>query len=229
MYEVTRLIDVSPLDEPTLDVVAARIAAAADATGAEIALVSPTLPGVRNGGHLVAHLQFDSEDRWIESRAVFDRATSQEPVVRVNSVEYHGSPHRPGAVGRRAMGNPGAVYRTLLLRVDDSATTDEVDRFERALLRMPRYVDAIQAWRLSRVAVAGGDSQWTHVWEQEYADVDGLLGPYMNHPIHWASVDPFFDPENPVCLVTDRVCHSFCTTDRPLIEPASRPTESAQV
>ena len=75
---------------------------------------------------------------------------------------------------------------------------------------MPRFVPAIKAWQLSRVDDAIGTSQWTHVFEQEFSDVDGLMGPYLMHPIHWAVVDRWFDPECPDVIIRDRLCHSFC-------------------
>ncbi len=50
---------------------------------------------------------------------------------------------------------------------------------------MPRFVPTIQAWQLSRVDEAIGTTQWTHVFEQEFTDVDGLMGPYLMHPVHW--------------------------------------------
>jgi hypothetical protein len=31
---------------------------------------------------------------------------------------------------------------------------------------------------------------WTHAWEQEYRDVDGLLGDYLRQPFHWRCADP---------------------------------------
>jgi len=34
--------------------------------------------------------------------------------------------------------------------------------------------------------------------------------PDGTHPIHWAVVDRWFDPECPDVIVRDRVCHSFC-------------------
>ena len=68
----------------------------------------------------------------------------------------------------------------------------------------------ITAWQLSRVDEAVGSTKWTHVFEQEFTDVDGLMGPYLMHPIHWAVVDRWFDPECPEVIVRDRVCHSFC-------------------
>jgi hypothetical protein len=39
------------------------------------------------------------------------------------------------------------------------------------------------------------------------------MGPYLMHPIHWAYVDRWFDPECPDVIVRDRVCHSFCNVD----------------
>jgi hypothetical protein len=51
------------------------------------------------------------------------------------------------------------------------------------------------------------------VFEQLFTDADGLMGPYLMHPIHWAVVDRWFDPECPDVIVRDRVCHSFCRSD----------------
>ncbi len=212
MYEVTRLLHLrTPGDRHELDAVIARVSAAAAATGARTRLVSPTLPGSRNGGDVVVHLGFDSAEQWRIECAALDRATAGAPIVHVDSVEYRGAnTGLPAGARRRRPATAGTVYRTLLLSVDERATDRRIEAFERALLRMPRYIGSMNAWQLSRVAEAGGRSRWTHVWEQEFADVDGLLGQYMDHPIHWASVDTFFDPENPACIVTERVCHSFC-------------------
>ncbi|MFJ6095700.1 Dabb family protein [Williamsia muralis] len=222
MYEVTRLVHLrDPDDADALDEVLERATAAAAKAGARRTLVSPTLTGVRNGGDLVVHLQFDSQEHWRRTRIDVESATSGGPVSQVNSVEYHGANTRlTENPGRRQRAGHGIVYRTLLLRVDEAASDQQTDEFERALLRMPRYVSSMQAWQLSHVIEAGGDSQWTHVWEQEFTDIDGLLGEYMDHPIHWASVDPFFDPENPLCIVKDRVCHSFCNADQPVVATA---------
>ncbi len=83
---------------------------------------------------------------------------------------------------------------------------------------MPRYVRTITSWQLSRVERAIGASPWTHVFEQEFTDVEGLMGPYLMHPIHWAYVDRWFDPECPDVIVRDRVCHSFCECGRVGVE-----------
>jgi hypothetical protein len=58
---------------------------------------------------------------------------------------------------------------------------------------------------------------WTHVFEQEFTDVEGLMGPYLMHPIHWAVVDRWFDPECPEVIIRNPVCHSFCTITVPVL------------
>ena len=102
------------------------------------------------------------------------------------------------------------MYRALLLRVVPGTAEQAVACFEDELRLMPRYVKTITAWQLSRVDEPVGTSEWTHVFEQQFTDVDGLMGPYLMHPIHWAYVDRWFDPECPDVIVRDRVCHSFC-------------------
>ena len=120
---------------------------------------------------------------------------------------------------------PGTVYRTLLLRVLPDTDADTVARFEHELSSMPRYVSTIWAWQLSRVSEAVGTTAWTHVFEQEFCDVDGLMGPYLMHPIHWAVVDRWFDPETTDVIVRDRVCHSFCAITDPVLSCSVRALE----
>jgi hypothetical protein len=124
-------------------------------------------------------------------------------ITQVNGASYYGV---AAAAGPRV----GTVYRALLLRVHPAADGAAVRQFEDELCLMPRYIDAITSWQLSRVDKPVGASAWTHVFEQEFADVDGLMGAYLMHPIHWAVVDRWFDPECPEVIVRDRVCHSFC-------------------
>ena len=116
-------------------------------------------------------------------------------------------------------GGAGTVYRALLLRVSPDTDAGTVANFEDELTSMPRYVPAIKAWQLSRVDDAIGTSQWTHVFEQEFSNVEALLGPYLMHPIHWAVVDRWFDPECPDVIVRDRLCHSFCQCDDAILAP----------
>jgi hypothetical protein len=101
--------------------------------------------------------------------------------------------------------------------VSPETSTNDITAFEDELAMMPRYVPTIVAWQLSRVDHAVGTSGWTHVFEQEFTDVDGLMGPYLMHPIHWSVVDRWFDPETTDMIVRDRVCHSFCELANPVL------------
>ncbi|MBF6451179.1 Dabb family protein [Nocardia elegans] len=218
MYKVTRLLHVDEAADPaTVTAVVREIAIAAESTQASYSLVAPTLPGSRNGGEVVAHFQFESESEWSRWRAPIDAATSGSLIDHADSVEYVGGSAIQKHAGRRTSIHRSTLYRTLLLRVDDSAPKAEVHRFEHAMLQMPEHVTGIQAWQLSRVTHATGATTWTHVWEQEFIDADALLGSYMNHPIHWGHVDRWFDPECPEQIVKDRVCHSFCAMSAPVI------------
>lgn len=203
MYSVTRLIDVA---EPHRDRILAGLRDAASDAGAQRWVVEPTLSGSRNGGDILAHLRFAARDQWERAAGRFAEVLDDAAVSRVNGVAYSGLPVR------RAH-KPGTVYRALLLSVRAGTDQDTVARFEAELQLMPRYVRTITDWQLSRVEEATGASAWTHVFEQLFTDADGLLGPYLMHPIHWAVVDRWFDPECPEVIVRDRVCHSFCQSD----------------
>ncbi len=200
MYSVTRLLDVEEADR---DRVLGAVRAAAADTGARHRLAEPTLPGVRNGGDILIHLRFEDEAQWRSVETDFAAVLTHPAITRVNGACYSGDASRSGD-------QAGTVYRSLLLRVDPAAGTDNVGRFEDELRLVPRYVNTITAWQLSRVDVPVGTTPWTHVFEQEFTDVGGLMGPYLMHPIHWAVIDRWFDPECPDVIVRHRVCHSFC-------------------
>lgn len=207
MYSVTRLLDVA---EAHRDQILDELRAAAAGSGSLRWVVQPTLPGTRNGGDILVHLRFADESDWHCAAAQFAAVKGNTAVTRLNGAAYAGTPVRCGA-------EPGTVYRALLLRVSPDTSESVVARFERELSSMPRYVPAIRAWQLSRVSEAVGTSGWTHVFEQEFSDVDGLTGPYLMHPIHWAVVDRWFDPETTDVIVRDRVCHSFCAITDPVL------------
>jgi hypothetical protein len=198
MYSVIRLLDVAESERDDVIHMLRR-----NTFGPAQVLVEPTLPGVRNGGDILVQLQF--ADREARSAAVvkLDHLLDQPAVSHINGATYSGEP-TAGADGN------ATVYRALLLRVREGTSEDTVRRFEDDLRLLPRYVRTIHSWQLSRAEDAVGTSPWTHVFEQEFTDVDGLMGPYLMHPIHWAYVDRWFDPECPDMIVRDRVCHSFC-------------------
>ena len=176
------------------------------------AATAPTMPGVFNGGDLIAHFDFADEDAYRDALPAIDAVLAGSGVVRFDGAFYR---H-----GRHGVGEPGlatGVYRALLLSVDRPVATDVLHRFEAETVRMPHYIPAIRNWRLSRVIEPRGERRWTHVWEQEYASIDGLMGPYMLHPYHWAHIDRWFDPECPDWMIDTRLCHSFCAFGRTVL------------
>ncbi len=106
----------------------------------------------------------------------------------------------------------GGIHRTLLLHVARDTDPNLVERFELELADMPRYVDSIRNSSLSRVESMSGSlgPDYTHVWEQEFVDLDGLTGPYMMHGYHWSLVDPWFDAQSPSAIVDSVLIHASC-------------------
>ena len=199
MYSVTRLLDVVEQDR---DRVLTTVRAIAANTGARRQLVEPTLVGARNGGDVLVHLRFDAENQWHSAEPDFAVLLNDPAITAVKGANYSGAASCTGATG--------TVYRALLLCVLPGTDGDTIARFEDELRLMPRYVKTITAWQLSRVEQAIGTQEWTHVFEQEFTDVEGLMGAYLMHPIHWAVVDRWFDPECPEVIIRNPVCHSFC-------------------
>ena len=97
------------------------------------------------------------------------------------------------------------VKRTFLFRVQPGTPSPVRAQFEAELTQMPRYIDTIKSWALGRVDPVTGPSFWTHVWEQEFASLEGVNGDYTTNEYHWAGIDRWFDPENPRSIVDRRL------------------------
>src|SRR5690606_36679405 len=85
------------------------------------------------------------------------------------------------AAGARSPGIANAIKRTAFFRMLPGTSADQAQRFEQDLLEMPAQIPQILNWRLSRASALGWHdapcAPWTHVWEQEFAALDDLLGP----------------------------------------------------
>ena len=209
MYSVTRLVHLaSGVDEARVEVFIDELRKTL--AGADRHLVEPTLPGSRNGGDILLHGQFSDETSWAGAQPELDALLDRVQVIHVDGVDYQDA-ETP------APRSAGSVYRTLLVAVAPETPPNIVAEFEADLLLMPRYVDTITAYALSRPLRPMGSAAWTHVFEQEFTDEQGLMGPYLMHPIHWARVDRWFDPECPEFVVHQRICHSFCRIDSPVL------------
>lgn len=206
MFRLTKLVTFAPdADGAQREAVTAALREIGADPAVRRGLVEPTLPGVYNGGDLIAHFQFAGEADWRRLEPAIAGRLADAAVAQVDSAAYDGGPGEVAEPSLRA-----GVYRTLLLCIERPVEAHVVAQFEAEMTRMAHYIPAIRNWRLSRVSHAGGARRWTHVWEQEYADIGGLTGPYMAHPYHWAHVDRWFDPECREWMIDTRICHSFC-------------------
>ncbi len=115
--------------------------------------------------------------------------------------------YEPVATGSRQTVVENGIWRTLLLRVMPGVDEGRVLQFEGEITAMPDYMAGIRKWSLGRVT---SESRWTHVWQQEYQQVDDLMGEYLMHPYHWGYVDRYFDPDSPDWLVDLQIAHCFC-------------------
>jgi hypothetical protein len=133
-------------------------------------------------------------------------------IARIDRVAYRSI---GGCV--REPGLRDGISRTLMFRVRAEVSEQNIANLERELLQMPAFMAGIRNWRLSRVATPG---VWTHVWQQEYARVDDLLGEYLLHPYHWGWVDRWFDAEHPQWAV-EAISHAFCPLASSLLADAA--------
>lgn len=128
--------------------------------------------------------------------------------------------HTLGA-GARDPALQGGVKRTALFRLLPGVDPERRGLFEQDLLDMPAFIPAIRNWRLSRAEAldwdASGTAPWSYVWEQEFADLDGLTGSYMAHPHHWAHVDRWFDVESGVQIIETGLCHAFSPLEHAIV------------
>lgn len=104
----------------------------------------------------------------------------------------------------------GGIWRALIVCAREGTEKSARDRFEAEIQMMPDYVSTIRNWGMNRVLWSSGGRRWSYVWEQDYDDVEGLLGEYMKHPIHMGLIDRWFDPEHPDHIFDARRLRMVC-------------------
>jgi Stress responsive A/B Barrel Domain len=217
MYSIVRLVrwnpGVSAAERAEFTQILSRAGGAAETTAQ---LIAPTLPGVRNGGDLIWHLIFNDAAgarAWECSTAWLEKA---QPTLRACALlDSACFDHGPGGV--RCPDLNRGIYRALFFALSPEATKDQAAQLEADLLAMPRHIEKILNWRLSRVSQSSGAERWSYVWEQEYAALEHLKQDYVWHPYHWGVVDRWFDPEMPCRIVQSHLCHSFAAIEGSLL------------
>jgi hypothetical protein len=219
MFKLTKLITAADgADRSKLE---AALSGTAKAHGVVRSMLNPTLPNVYNGGDYISHLQFNDEaayDGWKADPAggkAADAVIADPSRVKLaESAAYHGgrSGSKPDAPGK-------GCYRTLFLNVNQAPSEAALKKFDAETYMMGVYIHTIKNWQVSRVKEGSGSRPWTHIWEQEYEDLSGLLGAYMLHPHHWGHIDRWYDPECTDYMIDTYLCHTFCNFDGSVIAP----------
>jgi hypothetical protein len=217
MFSSLRLISFArEASRAAREATAQRLSDATRETSATSTLFAPTSPGVWNGGDLIwrAESRDDAHHREAEQSERFRAGTAAlgDP-SRVSLVEH--VVFARGVSGGRSPRR--GLYRVALFCANREPSAERLARFASETRAMPAHVTSIRRWQLAAPRHASGSRAWTHVWEQEYDDLAGLVGPYMLHPCHWGQVDRWFDPEDPDWLIDPLLCHSFCETSAPVI------------
>lgn len=219
MFKLTKLITAAEgADRSKLETA---LNGTAKANGVVRSMLNPTLPNVYNGGDYIWHLQFNDEaayNAWKADPAggkAADAVIADKSQVKLaESAAYEGgrSGSKPGAPAK-------GCYRTLFLSANQAPNEAAVKKFDAETYMMGEYIHTIKNWQVSRVKEASGSRPWTHIWEQEYEDLSGLLGAYMLHPHHWAHIDRWYDPECTDYMIDTFLCHTFCNFDGSMIAP----------
>jgi hypothetical protein len=194
--------------------VAERLAAAANALpGIDAAWIAPNYVADYGAGHLTWDLRFP--DRRAAEHARQSPIWQREiaPLLADACRSWTALGLEEVGTGLRRPDLKEGVKRTALFRALPGVAPSLIARWEQDLLEMPAHVTAIVNWRLARaIPLAWSKSDlppWTHVWEQEYATLEGLTVDYMVHPHHWAHVDRWFDPESGSQIIDTALCHAF--------------------
>jgi hypothetical protein len=132
--------------------------------------------------------------------------------------------YQQGPVQIRQPGLAGGIQRTLAVSVEGSVDRDTLSLFESQLAAMGQFIDEIRNCSLSKVddVVGGSGPRWDYIWEQEFHSIDDVTGPYMDHPYHWAIIDPWFDPQSPTHILRERYLHSVCRLESSILTLVSQ-------
>jgi len=224
MFRVAKVLTVAEGTDPVA--LADRLSDTADKSRHVLkSALDSTLPEAAAGGDYIWRMQFAGERdyrAWQDDAGREAASILNDPALlrHVDAVSYD-----EGRSGSKRHLDRG-VYRLLLISVDNTPDLASIARFEFETYEMGLYIPGIVRWRISQVKEASGARPWTHIWEQEYQDLDGLLKSYMLHPHHWAWMNRWYDPECVEHMIDNHLCHSFCNFQVSLMEPENGPSGS---
>lgn len=211
--ETAQLYLAADAGEAQVGALAAVLARAAGLPGIEAAILSPNYLADLGAGHLTWDLVFPDRETAEVARKSELWTDVLLPALEEHCTSWSALGLDTIGAGAREPGIAGGVKRTALFRLLPGVDPEVEAEFARDTLAMPAHIASIRNWRLSRAIPLDWDATdgapWDFVWEQEYADLDGLSVDYMVHPHHWAHVDRWFDLESGAQVVDPALCHAF--------------------
>lgn len=166
-----------------------------------------------NAGHVVWRMVHESEAA--ANAAMLAPAWRGAVLPLTDTAEVTGVGYR---LTRKAPSPGGTtIWRALLFSCLPHADPALVRELEERTLLLPKYVPEIRAWGLNRAAWSEGRKPIHFVWEQEYDDIAGLTGPYMETPVHWGLVDAWFDSDCPEFVVDPHLVQVVAAISEPVI------------
>jgi hypothetical protein len=199
--------------EEEMAALATVLARAVELPGIEAAILSPNYLADLGAGHFTWDLVFPDRETAEVARTSELWTDVLLPALEERCASFSALGLDTIGAGAREPGIAGGVKRTALFRLLPGVDPEVEAQFARDTLAMPAHIASIRNWRLSRAIPLEWDATdgpaWDFVWEQEYADLDGLTVDYMIHPHHWAHVDRWFDLESGAQVVNPALCHAF--------------------
>jgi hypothetical protein len=166
-----------------------------------------------NAGHIVWRMVHESEAA--ANAAMLAPAWRGAVLPLIEAAQVTGVGYR---MTRKACSPGGTrVWRALMFSCFAHADPSLVRELEERTLLLPKYVPEIRAWGLNRAAWSEGRKPTHFIWEQEYDDVSGLTGPYMDTPVHWGIVDAYFDADCPEFVVDPHLVQVVAAISEPVI------------
>lgn len=166
-----------------------------------------------NAGHIVWRMVHESEAA--ANAAMLAPAWRGAVLPAIEGLDVTGAGYRMTRKSPSPGGN--GIWRALLFSCFAHADPALVRELEERTLLLPKYVPEIRAWGLNRAAWSEGRKPIHFIWEQEYDDVSGLTGPYMDTPVHWGVVDAYFDADCPEYIVDPHLVQVVAALSEPVI------------
>lgn len=169
--------------------------------------------------HIIWRLCFESEQAYRASLLDPTWRKKAYPILQRSDLRVESLAYRRTRYGIAEPAIRNGIWRALIVSIIDGTSRARREQFEAETAAMPRYIKTIRNWAMSPIIESSGARNWSYIWEQDFADVEGLLGEYRMHPIHWGLVDRWYDVEHPDHIIDGHLLRTLCPSPEGAIAP----------